>query len=76
LKLVKPAEVSESTESNGGIQNRKAKKDSGNKKKTDTVLASTADAAGNAAKPTLSSPDETEEDLDMTGWTGDYNLPK
>ncbi len=76
LKLVKPAEATEPAESNGRIKNRKAKKDSVNKKKSNTVPASSADVLDKAAKPTLPSPEETEEDLDMTGWTGDYNLPK
>jgi putative transposase len=82
LKLVQPVNATAAANANGNGKIRKTKKKSAGKQKSDTETASapeTTDVTANQESQEMPQAHPTEmpgEDLDMTGWTGDYNLPK
>jgi len=79
LKLVRPENETAASNGNGSDKNLKKAKKSTDKKKADTELPSSPQEKSkntNAVALNVSGPASPVEDLDMTGWTGDYNLPK
>lgn len=81
LQLVQPEENPTAARSaTSPRKNRRAKKQPADKK-SDTKRDSTSGTNKKAAKPEASKltpmpVDQPDEKLDMTGWSGDYNLPK
>lgn len=71
LKLVRPEGENASNNGNGTGKNRENSKSRDKKK---SQLQQTKNEITNPS-PT-SAPAPSDEDLDMTGWSGDYNLPK
>jgi putative transposase len=79
LKLVRPENETAASNGNGSDKNLKKAKKSTERKKADTELPSSPQEKSkntNAVAPHVSVPASLVEDLDMTGWSGDYNLPK
>lgn len=79
LKLVRPENETAASNGNDSDKNLKKAKKSTDKKKADTELPSPPRQKSkntNAVAPHVSVPASPVEDLDMTGWSGDYNLPK
>jgi putative transposase len=81
LTLVRPEEnTAAARTSTSSGKNRKANKQLANKK-SDTKGETKSGTKKKSAKPEPSRPtpmpaDQPDETLDMTGWSGDYNLPK
>jgi putative transposase len=79
LKLVRPENETAGNNGNGSGKNLKKAKKSTNKERVDPESASSPQASGKNTKPVspnASAPASPVEDLDMTGWRGDYSLPK
>src|SRR5260370_1194030 len=79
LKLVRPENEITALNGNDSDKNLKKSKKSTNKKKSDNQSPSPPREKSkntNAVAPHVSLPAPPVEDLDMTGWRGDYNLPK
>lgn len=79
LKLVQPETETLGNNGNGtGKNGKRPKKKANNIKakpeKTEPPQAN--DESTNRVLPKAAAPESQGEDLDMTGWTGDYNLPK
>lgn len=72
LKLVRPEDENASHKGNGTGKNRKSSGKSTDKKKSEPPQ--TNEETSNPS-PTCEAA-SCDEDLDMTGWSGDYNLPK
>lgn len=71
LKLVRPEDENASQNGNGTGKNRK------NGKKSPDKKSEPLQTSEETTTPSLASaPASPDEDLDMTGWSGDYNLPK
>jgi len=73
LRLVDPEVAKTPSNGNGaGTSDKKSKKSAKKtKSKTDSPAPLPVSDRNTAPSPSL-----TDEDLDMTGWNGDYNLPK
>jgi putative transposase len=79
LKLVRPQNETTASNGSGSDKNLKKAKKSTDKKKADTELPSSPQEKSkntNAVAPHVSGPTSPVEGLDMTGWSGDYSLPK
>jgi len=79
LRLVRPETETAANNGNGSGKNRRKAKKSTNKEKADTGPTSSPPAKTKKSKrvPTYDSKGVSPgEDLDTTGWSGDYNLPK
>ena len=81
LQLVRPAEnPAAALDGTSSGKSRRANKQPANKK-SDTKRNSTSGTKKKTAKhettkPTPVQADQPDDTLDMTGWSGDYNLPK
>jgi len=79
LKLVRPENETAASNGNGSDKNLKKAKKSTDRKKADTELPSSPQEKSkntNAVALNVSGPASPVEDLDMTGWSGDYSLTK
>jgi putative transposase len=76
LKLVRPEVEPVPSNGNGTGKNRKNSKKVSTKKKSPTASFSPSHTAKDSNQSLTSASASPDEDLDMTGWTGDYNLPK
>jgi putative transposase len=77
LKLVRPEGENAANNGNGTGKNRKNSKKSPAKKKSETKSTASLQTKTKTTIPSPTSASASpDEDLDMTGWSGDYNLPK